>query len=89
MNIFRIVGDFAVLKKNGVPLKKAILYNILSSFLCFVGVVIGIFIGKISFISNWSFLFIAGTFLYISLVNIVNTISYVFECEQHLLINLS
>lgn len=65
------MGDFAVLKKNGLSIKRAILFNVLSSILCFLGVVIGLVIGSIDFISDWTFLFIAGTFIYISLVNIV------------------
>ena len=51
--------------------KKAILFNILSSVLCFIGVVVGLLIGGIEILSSWSFLFIAGTFLYISLVDII------------------
>ncbi len=66
------IGDFAVLRRTGVSLKRAIFFNIISSILCFVGVVIGILIGGIDALSDWSFLFIAGTFLYISLVDIVN-----------------
>lgn len=65
------IGDFAVLRKKGVSLKRALLFNVLSSILCFLGVFIGLVIGSIHFLSSWSFLFIAGTFLYISLVDIV------------------
>lgn len=65
------IGDFAVLRKNGVSIKKAVLFNILSSFLCFLGVLVGLFIGSIEIFSNWSFLFIAGSFIYISLVDLV------------------
>lgn len=65
------IGDFAVLRRTGVSIKKAILFNILSSVLCFIGVVVGLLIGGIEILSSWSFLFIAGTFLYISLVDII------------------
>ena len=53
-------------------MKKAIFFNIVSSVLCFLGVIVGLIIGGIEMLTNWSFLFIAGTFLYISLVDIVN-----------------
>lgn len=69
------IGDFALLRKSGVPLKHAILFNLFSSLLCFVGILLGLLISSISFISNWSFLFIAGVFLYISLVDMVHSLS--------------
>ncbi len=65
------IGDFAVLRKNGISTKRAILFNILSSFFCFMGAFVGLFIGSIDSLSQFSFLFIAGTFIYISLVDIV------------------
>ncbi len=66
------IGDFSILIKNNYSLKKAICFNILSSLLCFFGVFFGLVIGSIEIISNWSFLVIAGTFIYISLVDIVS-----------------
>ena len=65
------IGDFAVLRKNGISTKRAIFFNILSSILCFIGAFVGLFIGSIDSLSQFSFLFIAGTFIYISLVDIV------------------
>lgn len=65
------IGDFAVLRRAGVPMKKAVLFNIVSSTLCFFGVIVGIMIGGIEVLNNWSFLFIAGTFIYVSLVDII------------------
>ena len=53
-------------------MKKAVLFNVISSVLCFVGVIVGLFIGGIEALNQWSFLFIAGTFIYISLVDIVS-----------------
>lgn len=66
------IGDFAVLRKNGYSMRKALLFNILSSILCFFGVLIGLALGSIEKFSNWSFLFIAGSFIYISLVDLVS-----------------
>ena len=65
------IGDFAVLKKNGVSTRNAIYFNILSSVLSFFGCFVGLVIGSIDNLSNWSFLVIAGTFIYISLVDLV------------------
>lgn len=65
------IGDFAVLRRAGVSMKMAVIFNILSSAFCFIGAVIGILIGGIQALNNWSFLFIAGTFIYISLVDII------------------
>ncbi|RNA23420.1 zinc transporter foi-like, partial [Brachionus plicatilis] len=65
------IGDFAVLRKNGYSMRKALLFNILSSILCFIGALIGLLLGSIEQFSNWSFLFIAGSFIYISLVDLI------------------
>lgn len=63
------IGDFAVLIKSGMPIKRAVLYNTLSSILCLLGATTGVFIGKIDV--GWVSALIAGMFLYISLVDMV------------------
>lgn len=63
------IGDFAVLIKSGMSIKRAILYNTLSSILCMLGATTGVFIGKIDV--GWVSALIAGMFLYISLVDMV------------------
>lgn len=63
------IGDFAVLIKSGMSIKKAVLYNTLSSILCLLGATTGVFIGKIDV--GWVSALIAGMFLYISLVDMV------------------
>lgn len=63
------IGDFAVLIKAGMSIKRAILYNTLSSILCLLGATTGVFIGKIEV--GWVSALIAGMFLYISLVDMV------------------
>ena len=70
------IGDFAVLRNNGLSLRRALFFNIVSSILCFFGVLIGLLIGSIESFATWSFLFIAGTFLYVSLVDIVSYIIF-------------
>jgi zinc transporter 10 len=66
------IGDFSILIKNSCSLSKAICFNILSSLLCFLGVVTGLIVGSVEIISHWSVLFIAGTFIYLALVDIVS-----------------
>ena len=65
------IGDFAVLRRAGVSLKRALVFNAISALLCLVGVLVGLLIGGFENLKNLSFLFIAGTFLYISLVDMV------------------
>lgn len=63
------IGDFAVLIKSGMSIKRAVLYNTLSSILCLLGSTTGVFIGKIDV--DWVSALIAGMFLYIALVDMV------------------
>jgi len=63
------VGDFAVLLKAGLSVKKAVMYNTLSAFLCFIGMTIGIMVGKMD--TGMLSSIIAGMFLYIALVDMI------------------
>lgn len=65
-------GDFAMLLHAGMRVKQALFYNIFSSILCFIGMVIGIFVGNISSASSWVFALTAGIFIYIALVDMVS-----------------
>lgn len=69
------MGDFAVLLKNGMTIRQAILCNCVSSVLSFVGMAVGLAIGNIGQSSFWIFAGIAGMFLYISLVDLIPEMS--------------
>lgn len=69
------IGDFAVLRRAGVSLQRALVFNAISGVLCMIGTFVGLIIGGFMFLSNWAFLFIAGTFLYISLVDMIPELS--------------
>lgn len=65
------LGDFAMLLKAGMKVHQALLYNTLSSILCFIGMLVGLFIGNLSLANAWVFAAVAGMFLYIALVDMV------------------
>ena len=60
-----------MLLRAGMSPKQAIIYNCLSSVLCFVGMLIGVAIGNIHESSLWIFAIVGGMFLYIALVDMV------------------
>lgn len=63
------VGDFAVLLKAGLAVKKAVMYNTLSAILCFIGMTVGILVAKMD--TGMLSAIIAGMFLYIALVDMI------------------
>ncbi|XP_051808932.1 zinc transporter ZIP6 [Acanthochromis polyacanthus] len=66
------LGDFAVLLKAGMTVRQAILYNVLSAMMAYLGVVTGILIGHYAEnISTWIFALTAGLFMYVALVDMV------------------
>ncbi|XP_072322986.1 zinc transporter ZIP6-like isoform X2 [Scyliorhinus torazame] len=66
------LGDFAVLLKAGMTVKQAILYNILSALLGYLGMITGTAIGHYAEnVSTWIFAVTAGLFLYVALVDMV------------------
>ena len=56
----------------GMTAKQAVLYNVLSSVLCFLGMVMGVLLGQVHSASAWIFSAVAGMFLYISLADMVS-----------------
>uniref|UniRef100_A0A1I8G7C8 Zinc transporter foi n=1 Tax=Macrostomum lignano TaxID=282301 RepID=A0A1I8G7C8_9PLAT len=71
------LGDFAVLLKTGMRVKQALFYNVLSSILAAVGMVIGIFLGNVTSASYWIFAITGGIFIYISLVDMLPELNLV------------
>lgn len=66
------LGDFAVLLKAGMTIKQAILYNMLSALLGYLGMITGTAIGHYAEnVSTWIFAITAGLFLYVALVDMV------------------
>ncbi|XP_060557737.1 zinc transporter ZIP10-like [Ruditapes philippinarum] len=71
------IGDFAMLLRAGMSPKQAIIYNCLSSILCFVGMLIGVAVGNLKGASLWVFSLVGGMFLYIALVDMLPELSSV------------
>lgn len=69
-------GDFAVLLKAGMTVRQAILYNVLSAMMAYLGMVTGILLGHYTEnISMWIFALTAGLFMYVALVDMVSQYS--------------
>ncbi|NXC20258.1 S39AA protein, partial [Corythaeola cristata] len=66
------LGDFAVLLKAGMTVKQAIVYNLLSAMMAYIGMLIGTAVGQYANnITLWIFAITAGMFLYVALVDMV------------------
>ncbi|XP_062337260.1 zinc transporter ZIP6 isoform X2 [Osmerus eperlanus] len=66
------LGDFAVLLKAGMTVRQAILYNVLSAMMAYLGMIPGILIGHYAEnVSMWIFALTAGLFMYVALVDMV------------------
>lgn len=68
---FHNTGDFAVLLRAGMTIKQAMICNLISSFLCLLGVLVGLAIGSAHDTAPWIFAATGGMFLYIALVDMV------------------
>lgn len=70
------LGDFALLLQTGVSIKRAVLLNIVSSILSFIGMAIGLLIAGIhGDMAQWIYAATAGSFLYIALADLVPAMS--------------
>ncbi|OTF81074.1 zinc transporter-like protein, partial [Euroglyphus maynei] len=63
------LGDFTIIIRSGMPLRNAVYWNIVASITCWFGMCLGIFLGSMK--DAWLSALIGGTFLYISLVDMV------------------
>lgn len=76
--ITTVTGDFAVLVRSGLTIKKAMFYNFLATIPKFLGAVIGLTLGSQSSASLWIFAMAGGMFLYITLVDLVSGTCFCF-----------
>ncbi|XP_044277853.1 zinc transporter ZIP5 [Varanus komodoensis] len=66
------LGDCAVLLQAGMPLRRVLLFNLLSAFLAYCGTALGTFISQSSSeVTPWIFAITAGIFLYVALVDML------------------
>lgn len=75
------LGDFAILLNSGMRLRKAVMYNFLSSLSCYFGLIIGILLGENTTANTWIFAIAGGMFLYISLVDMLPEMNSAAETE--------
>lgn len=76
------LGDFAILLKSGLSVKKAVLFNFLSACSCYIGLCLGIVLGELASASQWIFAIAGGMFLYISLVDMMPEINAAADDEN-------
>ncbi|ETE73883.1 Zinc transporter ZIP10 [Ophiophagus hannah] len=66
------LGDCAVLLRAGMPLRWVLLFNLLSAFLAYWGMVLGTIVSQnTSQVTPWIFATTAGVFLYVALVDML------------------
>jgi len=65
------IGDFAVLLSSGFTVKKAMFWNLVSSFTCFIGFFVGTLLGDTEEFKIWILAISAGAFVYIALVDML------------------
>lgn len=68
-------GDLAILLNAGMSLKKALCYNFMSACSCYLGFIVGAFLGSNTDSHDWVFAIAGGMFLYISLVDMVGSLN--------------
>lgn len=79
------LGDFAMLLKAGMSIRQALFYNLLSSGLCILGNLVGLYLGNTETANQWVFAAAAGTFIYIALVDMIPELSSAHDEEDNLI----
>lgn len=69
------LGDFAILLKAGMTIKQAMVYNLVSAVLAYVGLAIGILAGEGELGRHIILCLTAGLFLYIALVDMMGEVT--------------
>lgn len=70
------LGDFALLLQTGMSIRRAVLLNIASSVLSFVGMAIGLLIAGVhTNMTQWIYAATAGSFLYIAFADLIPAMS--------------
>jgi len=69
------IGDFAILIQNGMRIKTALFYNLVSSITGFIGMCLGMIMGSKGEYSSWMIAGIMGVFLYVALVSMLPEIT--------------
>uniref|UniRef100_T2MCM1 Zinc transporter ZIP14 n=1 Tax=Hydra vulgaris TaxID=6087 RepID=T2MCM1_HYDVU len=65
------LGDFAILINSGMTIKRAIIYNLVSALLSYLGLVVGIFVGEYEIGRHFILSVTAGLFLYVALADML------------------
>ncbi|XP_053564074.1 zinc transporter ZIP5 isoform X2 [Bombina bombina] len=66
------LGDFAVMLQAGVPVRRVLCFSLMSAFLSYLGMVIGVLASQSSAqVTPWIFAITAGIFLYVALVDML------------------
>ena len=76
--LFCQVGDFALLLSNGMSVRAAVVYNLLSSVFAAAGLVAGLLLGTQGEASGWLLSATVGVFIYVALVCHVRSLNILF-----------
>lgn len=76
------LGDFVILLNAGMSVPQAVFFNLLSSSLCYIGLVFGILLGS-NFAPNAIFAIAGGMFLYIALADMFPEMDSIAREQEH------
>ncbi|XP_005107550.1 zinc transporter ZIP10-like [Aplysia californica] len=77
------IGDFAVLIRSGLSVKRAAFLNMVSGIPCYLGAVVALLAGEYGYLSQWIFSWVGGMFIYITLADLIPEMSSVYtKCGE-------